>query len=347
MERRTMFKNIGMAGLATALPLTSSLAGGRVVHNDMLRVDKHPYHRFALGDLELTIVTDGKLTMQPVQPSFAPGVAADAVQALLRDNFRSTDKIELGMNILVIRKGRQVILVDAGAGTLFGPGSGWLPQSLVDAGFALNEVSDVVLTHAHPDHMGGLLRKDGSLVFPNAQVYLSQAEQDFWMAPLQDFSRSKYGDIKSLQPMIAGIKKNIQAQGKRLHFLDYSKSLLGCIRLHLAPGHTPGHTLVEIFSGSEKLLHIADLVHSDVLLFPHPEWGFYGDTDFKQAVTTRRTVLAALAASRTKVLAYHLPWPGLGHVRTKEEAFEWVADSFATPYAAIPHKGEPGMKHEC
>ncbi|MGY0035625.1 hypothetical protein [Pedobacter sp. NJ-S-72] len=88
---------------------------------------------------------------------------------------------------------------------------------------------------------------------------------------------------------------------------------------------------MNVFSGKEELIHIADLIHSDVLQFPNPEWGFSGDTDLLMASKTRRAILTQLAANKTHTLAYHLPWPGLGHVRKKDNGFEWVPDVFLTP----------------
>lgn len=333
MERRSLFKQLGMASVAAALPLIGERAQAATTETFTLSA-RHPFHRFKLGQLELTVVTDGKLTMKPVQPFFAPDIDPAQVKTLLQNSFRSTEQVELGMNILVIRNGKRVIMIDAGAGNNFGPDCGWLPQTLVDAGFRLEDITDVVLTHAHPDHMGGLLDKANKLLLPNAQVHVSKTEHDFWLQPSQDFSRSKFNDMKVLQAMIDGMKSTLGILRPRLHFFDNDAVLLDCIRLKPAPGHTPGHTLVEVFSGDAQLWHIGDLVHSDVLLFPHPEWGFYGDTDFAQAAATRRREFEALADSRALTLAYHLPWPGLGHVRKKDDAFEWIAESYATPYAA-------------
>jgi glyoxylase-like metal-dependent hydrolase (beta-lactamase superfamily II) len=101
--------------------------------------------------------------------------------------------------------------------------------------------------------------------------------------------------------------------------------------MKLAPGHTPGHCASQVFSGQESLHHVADLVHSEVLVFEHPEWGFEGDTDFDLAVRSRRKVLKELALSRSLVFSYHLPWPGLGHVGLKDQGFEWVPQSAALP----------------
>ncbi|ASZ11600.1 MBL fold metallo-hydrolase [Chitinophaga pendula] len=326
MQRRTLFKNIFLLGLGVAMPLRRLWAA-----RDCSRIEKFPFHRFSLGELELTVVTDGYLHMSPVQPSFAPGIDSAVVNQLLRESFRPTDAIDLGMNILVIRKGERRILVDTGAGAGFGPKSGWLPRTLEDAGIRPENITDIVFSHAHPDHIGGLFRQDGSLVFPHAKLYLSALEYNFWTGDHPDFSHSKFPDKQQLSQMIADIRKTLVALRPRLHLFEDGDELLGCIRLELAAGHTPGHTLVHIFSGGRELVHIADLLHSDVLLFPHPEWGFFGDTDFNQAVATRHQVLARLVERGESVFAYHLAWPGLGHVRKKGATYEWVGETYAIP----------------
>jgi glyoxylase-like metal-dependent hydrolase (beta-lactamase superfamily II) len=288
---------------------------------------EHPFKRFQLGDLELTIVSDGHQIMQPAHPIFAPFTDPRIVKQLLIDNFRPTDFVDLSLHILLIRKDEKLIMIDSGLGHIDTTG-GKLLRALAAAGFESENITDIIITHAHRDHIGGLTDRNGNLTFPNAQIYISRTEFDFWTADVHDFTKSPMkDDITSITGMVSGIKYILNLVDHRIRLIETGDVLFNCIRLTAAPGHTPGHIVVEIFSGGEQLMHIADIAHSDILLFPHPEWGFSFDTDFEQAVTTRRRIFDELEENNILALAYHLPWPGLGYVKQKATGFEWVPDA--------------------
>ena len=291
-----------------------------------------PFIRFRMGELELTIVSDGYQVMKPVHPIFAPyHTSSRAVKQQLQMHFRSAARVELGLHILLIRKENRLIMIDSGLGTEEAT-AGLLPEALASAGFSTTDITDIVITHAHLDHIGGLLTKTGALVFPAARVYLSRTEYDFWMADEPGFANSPLNNHSAiLSGLVPGVKRILLAVQPQLLLVDDAYTLFDCIDIIPAPGHTPGHSVVRIFSGKESLLHIADLIHSDVLQLPHPEWGVLFDVDFALAVDTRKYFLEQLAANGSRALAYHLPWPGLGYVRCKGEGYKWIPEAYATP----------------
>jgi glyoxylase-like metal-dependent hydrolase (beta-lactamase superfamily II) len=287
--------------------------------------------KFTLGKLELMVITDGHILFKPVQPSFAPGIPKKEVEKALEDDFLPPNQVDLAINVLVVRSGNRVILIDAGCGNTLGSTCGWLVKNLPEAGLKPEDITDVVLTHAHPDHLGGLLSKGGEPVFAKADIYLSKPENDFWLSPDPDFSKSKNHDAALKSLIINTARKTIKGVQPQLHLFNEGDTLFDCLKLKIAAGHTPGHTVITVFSDGEELVHTADLVHSEALVFAHPEWGFDGDTNFAQAALTRKNVLEDLAETRKLVFSYHLPWPGLGHVRKKGQGYEWVQKQFALP----------------
>lgn len=291
------------------------------------------FKRFLVGDLELTILTDGYSKQSPVHPFLAPLAQPEQVKAALEAAFRPTEFIDSALNILVVKSKDRLFLLDAGLGVFAGPTQGYLLKSLAVAGFKAADVTDIILSHAHVDHLGGLVDEQDNIVFPNAAIHMSQVEHDFWQqATLDDFRGSPvYQMPEFVEQTTAAIQRVLSLLRPRLTFIDTSKDLYGIFSFDLAPGHTPGHLITTIRSGAEQLVHIADLVQSDALLFAHPDWGFFGDADIKQAISSRINVLQQLSASRSRAFAYHLPWPGLGHVRPTETAFEWVPDVYAIP----------------
>ncbi|MBO9592185.1 MAG: MBL fold metallo-hydrolase [Niabella sp.] len=328
MNRRKMLSGIALAGLAASLPVgklsaTTKEAGAKD--------SAGRFKKLKIGDLELFVLTDGFL--QDKSTSFAPHADIDALKEILAANFRSTEQVEMAMNVPLIKTKDRLILLDAGMGVFADGNTGLLLKSMKDAGFAAGQVTDVLLSHAHPDHIGGVVDPQNNLVFPNAKIFIAKTEHDFWMqATLADFNNSALKKepefLKMFIPKVQNILTTIKP---RLNYYDFDKPLYDTFSFQLAPGHTPGLTLMKISSGADTLVYIADLIHSDILLFPHPEWGFSGDTDLTLAAKTRRRMLEQLTAERVLVCAYHLPWPGLGHARGKDTAFEWVPQVYMTP----------------
>lgn len=280
-----------------------------------------PYS-FRLGQLELMIFSDGYQLLAPAHPMIGPFERPDYIQQALRAQEQPTHELRLDLNILLVRHSDKLILIDAGLGQEDSTG-GQLPVNLAAAGIPATAITDIVLTHAHTDHIGGLLHPDSSPVFPNARIHLSQAEYDNWMQGQPDFSASPLDAVaqlkKALTTRIPGIIGAIRPQ---LRLADPLATLCDCIRLIPAPGHTTGHSMVEIFSGGETLLHSADLLHT-ALLLQHPEWGMFYDMDFGQAALTRENVLQEEAKKTRMTMTYHLPWPGLGRIKQGAVGFEW------------------------
>ena len=333
MNRRDLIVKSLAAGATSLFPLSTLLAQEQKMASPANDSKPNGFRQFLLGDLEVTVLTDGYIKQSPVYPFVAPLATAEAVKTLLEANFRPTDAIEMALNIMVVKSKDRLILLDTGMGNFASPIQGRLPASLADAGFRASDFTDIILSHGHPDHIGGLVDKQNNLVFANADLYMAKAEHDFWQqATMEDFKSSPLYKMQDfVKQTISGIQSVLKAIQPKLKFIDLQKGLHNTFSFQLAPGHTPGLTMTTITSNNEKLIFIADLIHSDALLFAHPEWGFTGDTNIQQASASRIKMLQQLATDKTKTFAYHLPYPGLGHVRRKDKAFEWVPEVYAKP----------------
>lgn len=234
------------------------------------------------------------------------------------------------MNVLLVKTKNKLILLDSGMGIFADQITGFLLKSMEKAGFFPKDITDVFISHAHPDHIGGVIDKENRAVFPNANIFISKIEHDFWMnATLKDFSNSILKTLpEMLDQIIPSIQNVLKSIQPKLNFYDFNTTLYDHFSFELAPGHTPGLTVMKITSGNEKLMYIADLIHSDIILFPHPEWGYFGDTDLDVAIQSRKRLLQQLAETKTKAFAYHLPWPGLDFTKKKSAGYEWIPEVF-------------------
>lgn len=333
MDRRSLLKTGLLAGVATLIPLPR-LAAQTTDKNSDLQQKGDGFHRFQLGDLELTILSDGHILQTPIQPFMCPNAEKAELENLLKENFRTTNSVDLAMNVMLVKKGEKYILLDAGMGIFAtNADNNWLLKSLSKAGIKPENITDIFISHAHPDHIGGLVDKDQNLVFKNAAIYLSKTEYNFWTkASVNDFRESPLFKMQeALKPIINGVQNVLKSIQPKLKFYPENGQLMDNFTFIPIPGHTPGMVMIQLASKGENLAYIADLIHHDILLFEHPEWGFSGDTNLALATQTRIKTLQQLNGSRTKIFAYHLPWPGLGYAGKNNQTFRWVPEVFATP----------------
>jgi glyoxylase-like metal-dependent hydrolase (beta-lactamase superfamily II) len=269
---------------------------------------------FNVGAINCTIIADGR--NQPEiesMPERFPTVPRQALIAALRAHHPNTNRISWSMNCLLIQNADRLVLVDTGVGWRDQGWGGHLHERLL----ALVEpeaIDTVVLTHGHPDHIGGLVGPDGQLVYPNAEYIMWEAEWQYWMGSdgyvHKDESWAKY-----FRPTLEPIRA-------RLKLISAEDQLAPGVQALAAPGHTPGHMGLLLESQGERLFDLVDALHIEVQT-SHPEWSPVFDVNPKMAAQTRASLLARAADEGLLTLLYHFGFPGLGHVQRVEGGFTW------------------------
>ncbi|MGE5385081.1 MAG: MBL fold metallo-hydrolase, partial [Betaproteobacteria bacterium] len=231
------------------------------------------------------------------------------------------------VNAYLINTGSNLVLVDAGAAQLFGPGLGYVLQNLKAAGYDPAQVDTVVVTHLHGDHIGGLNGADGKPVFPKANVFAAQADNDFWLS--QQTADTAPKEAQPFFKMARDAAAPYQAAGRWKTF-KAGETLVPGVQAVQANGHTPGHTAFAVESEGQKLLIWGDVVHAHAVQFARPGVSIEFDVDQKQAIATRRNLMKAMAESKSLVAGMHLPFPGIGHVRAEGKgSYTWVPVEFS------------------
>ena len=281
--------------------------------------------QFDIGKLKCITVSDGNLTYVP--PTFPPPATllfANAKrerleQVLLEHNLQPEQWVEWTSPYicLLVNTGDHLVLVDTGAGSL-APTTGRLVQNMQAEGIGPGDIDTVILTHGHPDHLGGNTDAEGKPAFPNARYVIWKDEWDFWTSGQAEQRLDEH--VREI--LIRFARKNLPPLQGKIDLLDRETEIVPGIRAIAAPGHTPGHMALEISSGGEQLLCISDAALHPIHL-EQPEW--YAAVDFapEQALSTRRRLLSRAAARKTLVLAFHFPFPGLGHIVQKGNAWQW------------------------
>jgi glyoxylase-like metal-dependent hydrolase (beta-lactamase superfamily II) len=314
LSRRHLLRGASAAGALGAF----GSVGSALAKAPMLNTQAPAFYRFKIGDFEATIASDGQLPLGDPHQIYL-GLAPAEMDKQLTDNFQPLDNSILEQNALIVNTGDKLILFDTGLGTLhlFGPTTGKLLSSLKKAGIDPKDIDAVVMTHAHVDHLGGNNADDGKPNFPNAEFYITQTDYDFWT----DESKPK-----EMKTFIDTARKNLLPNKDRLHFIKDGQEVLPGVHAIYAVGHTVGHTIFMINSGKESLCYIGDLAHHPILLLEKPYTELKYDTDPKQSARSRVKMLTMLSENRTRLLAYHFAWPGIGHVAKQGDGFRFYPE---------------------
>lgn len=307
IDRRHFLAGAAAAALAPALPA--------LARAPQAAAQVPGIYRRKLGDIEITAILDGYVPLNA--QAFAAGDPAQLRQLLAGAGLG--ENLPTSVNAFVVNTRERTYLLDTGTGsnTAFGPTLGRVEANLRAAGIEPGQIDAIILTHAHPDHHEGLLAAEKTARFPNAELIIHEAEYAFWhddgvlgQAPAE------------VKPFFASARNALAPYAARTRKVKAGEVAPGLVLEH-APGHTPGHSLLRVASGSEQLLLAGDSIHNIVLQTAQPDITFAFDIDGKQAAASRRRVLDMAAADKLLISGAHIPFPGFGTVVKEGNGFRF------------------------
>jgi glyoxylase-like metal-dependent hydrolase (beta-lactamase superfamily II) len=326
MQSNVLNKAIRITTLAAVFGFTALHAFAAA---PMVKTSAPGYYRFMLGSFEVTALSDGTVDLPVDQLLQEP---AKKTTAALHKAFVKAP-LETSVNAYLINTGERLVLVDAGAGSLFGPTLGKLMNNLKASGYKPEEVDDIFVTHMHPDHVGGL-SANSAIQFPNAIVHAERHDADYWLSQ-KNLDSAPAASKGFFQGAMASVNPYVQAN--KFRPFDGNAELVPGVRSETSFGHTAGHTSYVIESQGQKLLLVGDLIHVAAVQFDHPTVTIAFDTDAKAAMASRIRVFNQAAREHTLVGAAHIAFPGFGHLRAAGKSYQWVPVNY-TQMRAEPAK---------
>jgi glyoxylase-like metal-dependent hydrolase (beta-lactamase superfamily II) len=284
-------------------------------------------YRLSADETDAWVLFDHSIWVEPIQ-QFALGVPDSTIAELMERHFLPSNRLQFSSDPLLFRWAGEIVLVDTGIGTQMPGSAGLLPQHLAALDIRPEEISVVLMTHLHVDHIGGAFDPaSGRASFPNAKFLISEAEINFWSQSPLDL-----GDVRDLPQefvdfTIQCARRALSILEKQIQPFKPESELLPGITAIALPGHTPGHSGFLFKSSAGQFLASGDAMHDPVLHLTHPEWTSVGDWSRAQTGETRRKLLDGLAHDRIRFQAFHFPFPGIGRVRAiPGGAYEFVPE---------------------
>ncbi|MEQ9261313.1 MAG: MBL fold metallo-hydrolase [Roseovarius sp.] len=295
-----------MAG-ASALPLATGFAKPLIAE-------------MALGDALLTTVSDGHLTI-PAEFTFGP-MPAEALAPIRQEFGLTADQLEPECNLALWRDGTNTVLFDVGSGPDFMPTAGSVLASLDMAGVSADEITHVVFTHAHPDHIWGLLDEFDEPAFPEATYMMGRAEWDYWWNPE---TVNTIGEAR--MAFAVGAKRRMEAIEESVMLFGPDEEILPGIASVATPGHTPGHMSFELRNGSTSAMVVGDAIGNHHVAFRKPGWQSGSDQDADLAIESRVMLFDRIVSAQMPIVGFHLPGGGMGRVETADEGFRFIGEA--------------------
>lgn len=275
------------------------------------------WYRYRIGDMVVTAINDG-VARRPLE-GFIRNAELPAVQEAMRQAFLPTDVVPIPFTTLVVQTGGRLVLIDTGNGDAGAPTSGTWMANFRAAGFDPAQVSSVIISHFHGDHVNGLRLRDGTAVFPNAEIQVPAPEWAFWMSDerMSAAPEAMRGGFANARRVFSPIATQVK------QFTPGADVAPGITSI-AAFGHTPGHCVFMLASGTGRLMYMADTTNHPALFVRNPDWSAIFDMDADAARATRRRLLDMAATERSQVHFYHAPFPATGFIAKDGNAFQMV-----------------------
>lgn len=299
-------------GVATPTPLAAQTPSQGAMKPDT--------YRFGLGDFQISTITETTVALDGPHPIFGEDQPPEAVADLAEKRFLPADQMVISFTPVVVNTGSQLVLFDAGNGPEGGFAQGDLPAKLQAMGLSAEQIDVVVITHFHPDHIGGLTLS-GFEQFPNARYVASEAEYNFWAS-----EEKLSGPTERVARLT---QEKVVPLAEKMTFIKDEGEVVPGIRGLAAFGHTPGHMVFHVESGSRRLLITADAANHYVMSLERPDWHVRFDMDKEAAAATRKKLFGMIAADKIPFSGYHMPFPSVGFVEPIEQTgFRYVPASY-------------------